>query len=141
MKDSLQMAIDYLDNGITKVTELTESQLKDFAIQLFQEEDNKSDQVGMLVDSRIFEEIPNLLISLVIPQDPYPSNNTTSDTINSLIRDNIKDKIANTLVKCLVEGYINEMQRVLDYAIDGEEERRQSQHDDHQYTQYQESQL
>lgn len=140
MNDSLTMAIEYVLNGTQKVTQLSENDLQDFAIQLFIEEEDKSDQVSMLIESDYFKDIPSLLISFVIPQDPYPSNNITSNTINSLIRDNLKDKIASTLVKCLVETYTIEMQRLLDFAIGDMEEINNLAHNDDMYTQHQESQ-
>ncbi len=141
MKDSLNLAIEYVSHGITTVTELKEDQLREFSIQLFSEEDDYGDQVSMLVDSDYFKSIPKLLISLIVPQDPYPSGNLKSDMINSMIQDNVKGKISNTLIKCLVSTYSLEMQRLLDYAVNDMSEINEQCHNDYLYTQSQEAQL
>ena len=134
MKESHNMAIEYVTNGTDEVTRLTEKEIKEFAIQLFSEEDDKSNQISMLVESDYFFIIPELLIALTVPQDPYPSNNITSDAINSLVRDNIKDKISTTLIKCLIETYTLEMQRLLDYAKDSLYELDEQENNDDIYT-------
>lgn len=135
---SESLACDHALNGITHTTQLKDKELVEFAIQLFLDED-VDDQTSMLVESASFDKLPSLLISFATPQNPHPTDDLRSDAINSMIKDSVRDKIANVLIKCLVEAYTLKMNQLLEYNNNDLHEMNQEQHNDHLYTQFMEA--
>jgi len=132
---SESIALDHALNGITNTTQLKDKEILEFAIQLFSDESDIGDQTSMLIESDNFEQLPSLLISFATPQNPHPTNDIRSDTINSMIKDSVRDKIADILIKCLVDTYTFKMNQLLEYNNNDLHEINQDQHNDQLYAQ------
>lgn len=135
---SESMACDFASDGITELSQLKQTDKREFALQLFSEEADIGDQISMLIDSTHFQSIPRLLLQAFKVQDLGVENQVYSGAINSLIQEDIQKTIANKMVDSLITTYTIKMNRLLLNANDNLEEVRQSSHNDSLYTQFQE---